>query len=66
MQIVASAGQQATGTAQVNQAMKSIDLVAQQNLTAMRQVEQAAQNLNALSTQLAELTGEGLPNAMIP
>jgi methyl-accepting chemotaxis protein len=57
-QIVASAGQQATGMAQIHQAMKNIDQVAKQNLVAMRQAEQAAQNLNALGTQLTELTTE--------
>jgi hypothetical protein len=37
--------------------MKNIDQVARQNLAAMRQAEQAAQNLNALGTRLAELAG---------
>jgi methyl-accepting chemotaxis protein len=55
-QIVASAGQQATGMAQINQAMKNINEVAQQNLQATRQAEQAAQNLNDLGTELAKLT----------
>ncbi len=54
-QIVASAGQQATGMAQIHQAMKNIDQVARQTLVANRQAEQAAQNLNALGTQLAQL-----------
>jgi PAS domain S-box-containing protein len=53
-QIVASAGQQATGMLQIHQAMKNIDQVAKQNLAAIRQAEQAAQNLNELSSQLAE------------
>jgi methyl-accepting chemotaxis protein len=57
-QIVASAGQQATGMAQIHQAMKNIDQVAKQNLVAMRQAEQAAQNLNALGTQLAGLSAK--------
>jgi PAS domain S-box-containing protein len=52
-QIVASAGQQATGMAQIGQAMKNIDLVTKQNLTATRQAEQAAQNLNEIGNQLA-------------
>jgi hypothetical protein len=39
--------------------MRNIDQVAKQNLSAMRQTEQAAQNLNALGTQLAELSAEG-------
>jgi methyl-accepting chemotaxis protein len=57
-QIMASAGQQATGMAQIHQAMKNIDQVSRQNLVATKQVEEAAQNLNALGTQLAELSAE--------
>ena len=55
-QITASAGQQATGMAQINKAMQNIDTVARQNQVATRQVEQAAQNLNSLSIELAKLT----------
>ena len=55
-QIVASAGQQATGMSQIHQAMKNLDQVARQNLVAIRQVEQAAQNLSALGNQLTSLT----------
>ena len=55
---MASAGQQATGMAQINQAMKSIDQVARQNVTAVRQAEQAARDLNNLGGRLAALTGE--------
>ncbi len=54
-QITASAGQQATGMAQINQAMKNIDQVTKQNLASTRQSEQAAQNLNELGTQLSKL-----------
>ncbi len=57
-QIVASAGQQATGMAQINQAMHHLDRVSRQNLLATRQVEQAARNLDALGHRLAGL-GEG-------
>jgi methyl-accepting chemotaxis protein len=57
-QIVASAGQQATGMAQINQAMRNIDQVAKQNVTAIRQVEQAAQNLSALGTHLSKLVAK--------
>jgi methyl-accepting chemotaxis protein len=57
-QIVASAGQQATGMAQISQAMKNLDEVARQNLAATRQVEQAAQSLTALGTQLAAIVGK--------
>ncbi len=55
-QIMASAGQQATGMSQIHQAMKNLDQVARQNLVAIRQVEQAALNLNALGNQLTSLT----------
>jgi methyl-accepting chemotaxis protein len=54
-QIVASAGQQATGMAQINQAMQNIDLVTRQNLAATRQTEQAVRDLNALGSRLAGL-----------
>ena len=57
-QITASAGQQATGMAQIHQAMRSIDEAARQNLAALRQSEQAAQNLNGLGTRLAALSTE--------
>jgi len=55
-QIMASAGQQATGMSQIHRAMKNLDQVARQNLVAIRQVEQAAQNLSALGNQLTSLT----------
>jgi len=55
-QIMASAGQQATGMSQIHRAMKNLDQVARQNLVAIRQVEQAAQNLSALGSQLTSLT----------
>ena len=58
-QIVASAGQQATGMAQISQAMRNLDQVARQNLTATRQVEQAARNLDDLGHQLSGL-GSGV------
>jgi PAS domain S-box-containing protein len=55
-QIVASANQQATGMQQIHQAMRSIDEVARQNLAALRQAEQAAQNLTVLGARLTELS----------
>ena len=55
-QIVASAGQQAMGMTQIHEAIKNIDQVARQNLTATRQVEQAAGDLNGLGSQLSALT----------
>jgi methyl-accepting chemotaxis protein len=57
-QIVASASQQATGMGQINQAMKNLDQVARQNLVSTRQVEQTAQNLGALGSELAGLTSD--------
>jgi hypothetical protein len=54
-QIVASVGQQATGMTQIHEAMKNIDQVTRQAMTATRQTEQAAQNLNALGNELASL-----------
>jgi len=53
-QISASASQQASGTAQIHQAMKSINQVASQNLSSTRQMEQAAKDLNALGGRLRE------------
>jgi methyl-accepting chemotaxis protein len=38
---------------QISTAMKNLNQVAQQNLMATRQIEQAARNLNALGTKLA-------------
>jgi methyl-accepting chemotaxis protein len=58
-QVAASAGQQAVGMAQVSQAMRDIDQVAQRNVAALREVEQAAQSLNALSSRLAGLSAGG-------
>ena len=56
-QIVASAGQQAMGMAQIHQAMRNIDEAARQNLAALRQAEQAAQNLNNLGNQFTQFIG---------
>ena len=57
-QIVASAGQGATGMAQIQQAITNIDQVSRLNLAATRQAEQAAQSLNALGVRLAALGAE--------
>jgi methyl-accepting chemotaxis protein len=51
----ASARQQATGVAQVQQAMQNIDQVARQNVAAVRQVNQAAHDLTEVSGQLKAL-----------
>jgi methyl-accepting chemotaxis protein len=55
-QIVAAVDQQANGMGQIHDSMKNIDQVARQNMAATRQTEQAAQNLNALGTELAALS----------
>ncbi|MEO6528249.1 MAG: methyl-accepting chemotaxis protein [Gemmatimonadaceae bacterium] len=56
-QIVASAGQQALGMDQIRQAIANIHDATQQNLTATRQTELAAQNLTSLGTQLVGMVG---------
>ena len=56
-QIVASAGQQAIGMGQIRQAIANIHDATQQNLTATRQSEQAAQDLNKLGARLLMLVG---------
>jgi methyl-accepting chemotaxis protein len=59
-QIVASAGQQAAGMAQIQQATMNISQVTSQNLASARQSERAAQDLNALGSKLKDLvTGFG-------
>lgn len=55
VQIAASAGQQATGLAQIRQSMRDINQAATQNMAATRQAEKAASDLNALGTSLREL-----------
>jgi len=54
-QISASAGQQATGMAQIHQAMRNISHVTTQNVASVRQAERAAQDLNALGNTLKDL-----------
>jgi methyl-accepting chemotaxis protein len=56
-QIVASAGQQALGMEQIRHAVGSIHEATQQNLTASRQSEQAAQDLTKLGERLLSLVG---------
>ena len=53
------ADQQTTGMAQVNLAMKNIEQISRQNVLSLRQIEHAAQDLNALSTELGALSGAG-------
>jgi len=54
-QISASARQQAAGVTQLHDGIKNIDKVTKENTLAIRQIEQSAQNLNALSNELAKL-----------
>jgi methyl-accepting chemotaxis protein len=54
-QITASAGQQATGMAQIHQAMKNINVVTGQNVASSSQTENAARDLNLLGGQLREM-----------
>ena len=54
-QISASANQQATGVIQLNEGIKNIDKVTKENALAIRQVEQSAEGLNALSIELSRL-----------
>jgi PAS domain S-box-containing protein len=54
-QIAASAGQQAVGMSQINQAMKNIRRVSEKTLESTRHSERAAQDLNALASKLREL-----------
>lgn len=56
-QIVASAGQQALGMEQIRHAIASIHEATQQNLTASRQSEQAAQDLTKMGGKLIALVG---------
>jgi PAS domain S-box-containing protein len=55
-QISAAANQQAAGVGQLNDGIRNIDTVSRQNVEAIRQIEQAAQNLNGLSNELGSLT----------
>ncbi len=51
-QIVASAGQQAIGMAQIRQAMTNIHEATQQNLASTKQSERSAQDLNIMGRRL--------------
>jgi methyl-accepting chemotaxis protein len=62
-QIMASAGQQATGMGQIRQAMLNIREATQQNLASTSQAEKAAQDLNALGGRLLLLVG-GRPGTL--
>ncbi|MDB4899338.1 MAG: methyl-accepting chemotaxis protein [Gemmatimonadetes bacterium] len=56
-QILASAGQQALGMDQIRQAIANIHDATQQNLSATRQTELAAQNLTSMGGKLVDLVG---------
>jgi len=56
-QIVASAGQQATGMGQIHQAMSHVKEASSQSLAATRQSEQAAKDLHALGQSLKAMVG---------
>ncbi|MFG0261692.1 MAG: methyl-accepting chemotaxis protein [Novipirellula sp. JB048] len=56
--ISASANQQAVGVNQLNDGIRDINRVTQNNVEAIRQIEQAARNLNSLSQELASLTAK--------
>ncbi|WP_324764819.1 methyl-accepting chemotaxis protein (plasmid) [Sinorhizobium meliloti] len=54
-QIAASAGQQRAGMKQIHEAMHYIEQASSQNLSAVRQAEQAAKDLNELGSRLKEM-----------
>ncbi len=54
-QIAASAGQQRTGMKQIHEAMHYIEQTSSQNLSAIRQAEEAAKDLNELGSRLKEM-----------
>ncbi|MCC7540525.1 MAG: PAS domain S-box protein [Deltaproteobacteria bacterium] len=53
--ILASAGQQATGTAQIREALRAIDASVRRNLDGARQVERSAAALHGMSEKLQTL-----------
>lgn len=57
-QISASAGQQATGMSQINQAMKDVDRALRDNLGSIKNIEREAASLNALSERIGALVAE--------
>ena len=52
---VAAAGQQATGMAQVRQAIRQINQASLQNVVAIRQTEQSARDLSSMGSQLQRI-----------
>ena len=57
-QIAASAGQQKAGMKQIQDAMHDIEQASSQNLSAIRQSEEAAKDLNELGSRLQTLLKE--------
>lgn len=57
-QIAASANQQATGIAQIRQAMHDVNQATQQGLMSSRQTERAMQDINAMGQKLKNLLEE--------
>lgn len=57
-QISASAGQQATGMSQINQAMKDVESALRDNLGSIKNIEREAASLNALSERIGALVAE--------
>ncbi len=55
-QISASASEQASSTAHIREGMSGISRIARDNLAAIQQIESLAQDLNALTHELAALT----------
>ena len=56
-QIAASSRQQAAATVQISQAMRNVDMVMEQNVTAARQSEQTASSLTEAARQMKLLVG---------
>ncbi|HXV29645.1 MAG TPA: methyl-accepting chemotaxis protein [Sinorhizobium sp.] len=57
-QIAASAGQQKAGMKQIHDAMHYIDQASSQNLSAIRQAEEAAKDLNELGSRLKDMLAD--------
>jgi methyl-accepting chemotaxis protein len=57
-QIAASAGQQKAGMKQIHEAMHYIDQASSQNLSAIRQAEEAAKDLNELGSRLKDMLAD--------
>ena len=57
-QISATSSQQNAGLQQLNDAMKNIDVITRQNVSAIRQVQTSSDDLHKLSLQLSKLTSD--------